>query len=669
MQNEIKLLKEEIADLKKELASYKSLSDQTENLLNNLPIYICIHDKEKALFVNDAVVRDSGYSRSELIGKNIVDFVGDSDKSHIQSKIDNLFAGATFDNYEFSLLSSGGELDTVLVNGMTFSYNGNPAILLVLNNISERKNYERKLIEDEKLFRLLAEHSQDMVFKYSLEPEPHFEYVSPSVTRIIGYTPQEHYDDPQLGLKCIHENDRTMLEYMTKPNFDFSKPLILRWYRKDGSILWTEQRITPVHKKGKVVAIYGTSRDVTEKVKLEKALRESEERFSAAFEANLDACFLCKAVFDEKGNLYDFIFTNVNSEGEKQMNASKDKMIGNKMCELFPINKTHGFFEKYKKVYDTGVPLDQEYFIPGDFPGAGWYRHQIIKTSDGIHINNKNITELKLAEFQIEERDNNLRTLIKASGDLILVYDENICCIHFYGDLEDISAKFFIGKTPEQIFGEKTGFEIRTSLESVIKSRESETIYTEKLLNGKKRSFFNQFYPIQIQEEKFCIGQIAHNITTFHESLDELQEIKYKLLDLEGKLSQYGFASEVSPEKKREQNEDYILIEGEKPQFIAIRDIRCISSEKNYTTVCLAKDKFTIRRTLKEWESLLPSNIFIRINRSEIINVQFIERIDEWFLNKYSIKLKGLTYKFLVSKPKLKQFTTVLSSHNKYPHK
>jgi PAS domain S-box-containing protein len=669
MQDEIKQLQEEVAELKKELAYYKSKADQIKMILNSLPDYVCIHDSEKVLFINDAIIRDSEYKRDEIEGSNILDFIFGNEKNVVKEKMRRRFLGENVPEYEIRLQSKEGIEITAAVNGLRIDYEGKPAIVTVLTNITERKKSEQQLIENEKLFRLLAEHSQDMVFKYSLEPEPHFEYVSPSVTKLIGYTPQEHYDDPELGLKCIHENDRCMLEQMSKPDFDFSKPLMLRWYRKDGSILWTEQRMTPVYKKQKLVAIYGTSRDVTEKVRLETALRESEERFSAAFEASLDACYICRATFDDDGILYDFTFTNINSEGEKQMGSTKAEMIGKKMCELFPINKTHGFFEKYKKVYETGIPLDNEYFIPGDYPGAGWYRHQIIKTSDGIHINNKNITDLKIAEFQIQEQENNLRTLISASGDLILVYDEEIRCLNFYGDLENGKARALIGKSPEQIFGKKTGSEVRSSLMTVKATCQSETLYSEIIIHGQKRSFFNQFYPIQLHQGKFYIGQIAHNITTFHESLDELKDIKHKLLDLEGKLSQYGLTAELSPPKTQDNNEDYILIEDEKPQFVAIRDIRCISSQKNYTSVCLSKEKFTIRRTMKEWESLLPSNIFIRLNRSEIINVLFIERIDDWFRNKYSIKLKGLNEKFLVSKSKLKQFTTVLSTHNKYPSK
>jgi PAS domain-containing protein len=46
------------------------------------------------------------------------------------------------------------------------------------------------LRESEARFRRLAENAQDIIFRYRLKPTPGFEYVSPAVTRISGYTPE-----------------------------------------------------------------------------------------------------------------------------------------------------------------------------------------------------------------------------------------------------------------------------------------------------------------------------------------------------------------------------------------------------------------------------------------------------------------------------------------------
>ena len=134
---------------------------------------------------------------------------------------------------------------------------------------------------DDARFRLHAENASDLFYRYRLRPTPGFEYVSPSSTAMTGYSPEEHYADPDLGLKRVHPEDRHLLE---DPQGSSEGPLALRWYRKDGALIWTEQRNKPIYDgAGNVVAIEGIARDITERKLAEEELRQSEERFRAAF--------------------------------------------------------------------------------------------------------------------------------------------------------------------------------------------------------------------------------------------------------------------------------------------------------------------------------------------------------------------------------------------------
>lgn len=173
---------------------------------------------------------------------------------------------------------------------------------------------EKDLARSEELFRLLAENSKDLVYRIALLPEPHFEYVSPSATKIVGYTPEEHYANPNLGSELVYPEDRHLLQKMMEDEAG-DEPVVLRWRTKEGRTIWTEQRVVRIRDEaGRVVAIEGTAIDITERVMAEERLRNDEARYRSIFETAGNAM----AIIDEEGTVL-----LVNSEFEKLSGYSK----------------------------------------------------------------------------------------------------------------------------------------------------------------------------------------------------------------------------------------------------------------------------------------------------------------------------------------------------------
>lgn len=132
------------------------------------------------------------------------------------------------------------------------------------------------LRESEGRFRRLAENAPDLIYRYRMRPSPGFEYVSPSAARMTGYTPEEHYADPALGLKLVHPDDRPVLEALQAGKGFFESPVQLRWVRKDGQMIWTEQINIPVYDEtGELVSIEGIARDITERKRAEEAVERA----------------------------------------------------------------------------------------------------------------------------------------------------------------------------------------------------------------------------------------------------------------------------------------------------------------------------------------------------------------------------------------------------------
>jgi hypothetical protein len=74
--------------------------------------------------------------------------------------------------------------------------------------------------------------------------------------------PEEFYADPHLGHKMVHPDDRHIIdEVLRSPE----SPITIRWRRKNGELLWSEQRNKPIYDEaGELVAIEGIGRDVTD---------------------------------------------------------------------------------------------------------------------------------------------------------------------------------------------------------------------------------------------------------------------------------------------------------------------------------------------------------------------------------------------------------------------
>ena len=137
-----------------------------------------------------------------------------------------------------------------------------------------RTSAERALEESERKFRLIAEKASDLIYRIELYPEQKFSYVSPSSTKLTGYTPEDHYANPNLGFELVHPDDREKLRDLLE-HVDRS-PVVLRWIKKNGEVVWAEQSNVPVYDNdGRLIAIEGIARDVTERQKANEALKRA----------------------------------------------------------------------------------------------------------------------------------------------------------------------------------------------------------------------------------------------------------------------------------------------------------------------------------------------------------------------------------------------------------
>ncbi len=158
-------------------------------LVRTMPDSILIHRKGNILFVNDSTINFTGYTADEFVGANILDYVVDDDKQVVIDKIkERDISGKPVNQYEIKIKIKSGEVKDVIVKTDTILFNKEPAVIVILNDITQRKQYEIALKESEKKYYSLVHKVPDMVM---IHQNGKVVFVNDSGLKLSGYTLDE----------------------------------------------------------------------------------------------------------------------------------------------------------------------------------------------------------------------------------------------------------------------------------------------------------------------------------------------------------------------------------------------------------------------------------------------------------------------------------------------
>ena len=153
----------------------------------------------------------------------------------------------------------------------------------------ERRKTEEALRQSELKFRTVADFTYG--WEYWITPDGRFVYVSPSCTRLTGYSPQEFINDPKLLEKIIYEKDKDSVNGNFE-KFDSREPhnVDFRIIRRDGEVRWIAHVCQAVFASdGQMLGRRASNRDITIRKQAEEALRKNEQRWATTLESIGDA--------------------------------------------------------------------------------------------------------------------------------------------------------------------------------------------------------------------------------------------------------------------------------------------------------------------------------------------------------------------------------------------
>ncbi len=284
----------DITERKKTAEDLKKEKDFSEGIIDTAQAILLVLDPGgKIVKFNPYMEKVSGYKLEEVKGKDwFTTFLPKQDYNKIRKIFKRrLKATKPQINTNPIITKKGKEIQIEWADKVLKDKNGKVTGLIAIgNNVTEQQKAEKKLRESEKKLSFLITNSLDVMFRLDLEKG--YTFISPSVKRLLGYTPENYYNDPLFYRKITHPDDLPKIEKMIldlQKGRAPPKRFELRQFHKDGHIVYEEFTFTSVYdKKGKIIGLEGVSRDVTEKKQAEEQLKESEEKFRKLAEGSHD---------------------------------------------------------------------------------------------------------------------------------------------------------------------------------------------------------------------------------------------------------------------------------------------------------------------------------------------------------------------------------------------
>ncbi len=250
----------------------------------------CVDTQGCLVEVNQAFLELFGYTREEVVEKNLEELIhrGPLDtKDH--NFFHNVLAGKQ-DELEGICYGKQGFPTEILIKGFPVLSGGiTSASFFIFSSHGEDEQLQNVLRQREERYRFLAENMGDIIWVLDLDFNTI--YVSPSVKKVLGYTPEERKkqnyreiitpESQALILTTLQQELAREAEDMIDP--DRQLTVNVEYYHKDGHTVWTENLVKGLRdEQGTLIGIYGVSRDITERKKAEDALKQDK-----AFQAML----------------------------------------------------------------------------------------------------------------------------------------------------------------------------------------------------------------------------------------------------------------------------------------------------------------------------------------------------------------------------------------------
>jgi len=404
---------------------------------------IAVIQNDRFVFVNGLLIERTGFSREEFSNAPFHNFIHPEDIEKVVDRYSlRIKAEASVGSLEFRVLTKDKAIIYTEINVAATSWDGEPALLCLFRDITDRKAAQEALAKSEESYRDLVENIDDII--YVMDGKGKFLFANSALLKFSG-----------LDRDGIHSIN--FVEMITPESYEQVKDIYRRqmggedvgafeinFRRKSGEIVTIETRERLIWKDGRVAEVHGIGRDVTERKRAERALRESEERYRRLVDVSPDGIVVHRA-----GKI-----AYANSAVARLMGTElPEELVGRDIHDFIHPDYVNVVVGRIQKSLEEGVqaPMMEEKFVRIDGATIDGEAVAMPLTYEGepaMLVVVRDITDRKKAQEALLARERELNNIFEFTGTAMLIIEEDMTITKCNHEFE-----LLVGYTKEEIEG------------------------------------------------------------------------------------------------------------------------------------------------------------------------------------------------------------------------
>ena len=313
-------------------------------------------ETKRFVYANPAASRMFGYPEIELEQMSIADFHPKDSLIQVMSEFESQVRGEKTTSSGLPCLRKDGTIFYADITGSNTIIDEKKCSVGFITDVTERKHWELSLRRNEAQLANACEMGHLGPWEYDIEKD--LFTLTDSFYAIFGTTAEEVGGYTMSSSDCakrfVHPEDVSLVGLETMKAVETDDPKFIRQFEHrfldaEGEIGYISVRFFNIKDtNGQTIKTYGVNQDITERLRREKALKESEKTYRELFENSTDFVYTA----DMKGT-----FTDANRAAEDLTGYTKDEIIGMNYMDYTPENTHEGIFEAFSMVLNEAKPL------------------------------------------------------------------------------------------------------------------------------------------------------------------------------------------------------------------------------------------------------------------------------------------------------------------------